>query len=207
MGYNDDGIVKVDQEFFEPFDSRKIKMVGRLIEEKDIRVSKKCLCQKNLDLLASGKVSHLCIVEFGFDAKSVKKSCGIGFCFPAVHLCEFTFEFACTDSIFVSEIFLGIDGFFFFHNLIQSGISHNDGIKNLKGVVFEVILLQERKTLTGSDHNVSVGRLKLSGKNFKESRLTGTVGTNQTIAVSFCEFDVDIFKKSLLANTQCNIIC
>ena len=48
---------------------------------------------------------------------------------------------------------------------------------------------------------------KLSGKNFKESRLTGTVGTNQTIAVSFCEFDVDIFKKSLLANTQCNIIC
>ena len=41
MGYNDDGIVKVDQEFLEPFDRREIQVVGRLIEEQDVRVSKK----------------------------------------------------------------------------------------------------------------------------------------------------------------------
>ena len=52
MGYNDDGIVKVDQEFFEPFDRREIQVVGRLIEEQDVRVSKKCLSKKDFDLLA-----------------------------------------------------------------------------------------------------------------------------------------------------------
>ena len=28
MGYNDDSVVKVDQEFFEPFNSRQVKVVG-----------------------------------------------------------------------------------------------------------------------------------------------------------------------------------
>ena len=42
---------------------------------------------------------------------------------------------------------------------------------------------------------------KLSGKNFKESRLTGTVGTDQTIAVSLGKFDVYILKEGLLADS------
>ena len=56
MGYNDDGIVKVDQEFFQPFNSRKIQMVGRLIQKKDIRISEKSLCKKNLDLLTDAGI-------------------------------------------------------------------------------------------------------------------------------------------------------
>ena len=53
MGYNDDSVVKVDQEFFEPFNSRQIKVVGRLIQKKNVRITKQCLRQKNFDLLAS----------------------------------------------------------------------------------------------------------------------------------------------------------
>ena len=48
MGYNDDSVVKVDQEFFEPFNSRQIKVVGRLIQKKNVRITKQCLRQKNL---------------------------------------------------------------------------------------------------------------------------------------------------------------
>ena len=59
MGNYDDRIVKVDQEFFQPLNSRKIQVVGRLIQKKDVRVAKKRLSQKNLDFLASCKVSHL----------------------------------------------------------------------------------------------------------------------------------------------------
>ncbi len=35
MGYNDDSIVKVDQEFFEPFNSMQIQVVGRLIQKQE----------------------------------------------------------------------------------------------------------------------------------------------------------------------------
>ena len=39
MGYHDNGILEVDQEFLKPCDRVEIQMVRRLIEEQDIRVS------------------------------------------------------------------------------------------------------------------------------------------------------------------------
>ena len=159
MGYNDDSVVKVDQEFFEPFNSRQIKVVGRLIQKKNVWVTKQCLCKKNFDLLASCKVSHLGIVEIGFNSKTIQKSSSIRFCFPSVHLCKFPLKFAGTDTIFVCEILFCVDGFFFFHDLIQSLVTHDNSIQNCICIIFEVILLQERETLAGSDNNVTVGRL------------------------------------------------
>ena len=72
MGYNDDGIVKVDQEFLKPCDRIEIQVVGRLVEKQDIRVSEKCLCQKDFDLLRfrSGLLI-MCVVEIGINAKTV----------------------------------------------------------------------------------------------------------------------------------------
>ena len=62
MGYNDDCIVEVDQEFLKPFDRRQVKVVSRLVEKKDVRVSEQCLCKKNFDFLATCKVCHLSIM-------------------------------------------------------------------------------------------------------------------------------------------------
>ena len=39
MGYNDDRILEVDQELLEPCDRIEIQVVGRLVEEQDIRVA------------------------------------------------------------------------------------------------------------------------------------------------------------------------
>ena len=163
MGYNDDGVVKVDQEFFEPFDSRKIQVVGRLIEKKNIRISEQSLCKKDFDFLATGQVSHLCIMKLCINTKSVQKSSSIRFCFPSVHLRKFTLQFTGTDTVLVSEVFFCVDRFFFFHDLIQSGVTHDNGVQNIICIVLEVVLLQEGETLSGSDHDVSVCRFKLSG--------------------------------------------
>ena len=141
MGYYDNRIVKIDQELLQPFDSRKIQVVGRLIKKKDIRISEKSLCKKNLDLHTTGKVCHLCIVELSVDSETVEKSSSIGLCFPSVHLCKLTLKLAGTDAIFVCEIFLCVNGFFLFHDLIESFITHDDSIQNRISIIFEVILL------------------------------------------------------------------
>mgnify|MGYP006888211349 CR=1 FL=1 len=73
MGNYDNGIVKVDQELLKPLNSRKVQMVGGLVKKQDIRISEKGLCKKNLDLHASCKVSHLRIVEFRVNSKTVQK--------------------------------------------------------------------------------------------------------------------------------------
>ena len=50
MGYHDNGILKVDQELLQPCDRVQIQMVGRLVEEQDVRIAEQCLCQENFDL-------------------------------------------------------------------------------------------------------------------------------------------------------------
>ena len=67
------------------------------------------LRKKNFDFLASGQVSHLCIVELGFDAKSVQKSSSIRLCLPSVHLCEFTLKFAGTEDVYKRQVLYGPD--------------------------------------------------------------------------------------------------
>ena len=70
-----------------------------------------------------------------------------------------------------------------------------------------MILFQEGKTLSRSDHHVTAGRLQFSGENLQEGRLAGTIGTDQTVAVSFSKFDVYIFEKSFFADPKSNVIC
>ena len=64
-----------------------------------------------------------------------------------------------------------------------------------------MVLLQEGESLARSDHNISIGRFELPGKDFKESRFTGTVCSDQAVAVAFGKFDVDILKEGFFANT------
>ena len=71
MGYDDNGILEVDQELLKPLDRIEVQVVGRLVEKKDVRVSEQGSCKKNFDLLAAGQVRHLCVVQFRLNAKAV----------------------------------------------------------------------------------------------------------------------------------------
>ena len=113
MGYYDDRVVKVDQEFFQPLNGGKIQMVGWLVQEQDIRIAEKCLGQQYLYLQASVEILHIRIVVFCIHSQAVEQGSGIRLGLPAVHLSEFTFQLAGADPVFVGKIFLGIDGVFF----------------------------------------------------------------------------------------------
>ena len=73
MGYNDDGIVKVDQELFQPADRIQVKMVGGLVEQKDIRIAEQGSCKQDFDLHVAGQILHDCLVEFRRDPESVQE--------------------------------------------------------------------------------------------------------------------------------------
>ena len=53
MGYHDNGVFKVDQEFLQPFDGVQVQMVGRLVQKQDIRISEKRLRQQDFHLFAA----------------------------------------------------------------------------------------------------------------------------------------------------------
>ena len=52
MGYDDNGVLKVDQELLKPCDRIEIQVVGRLVEQQDIGISEKCSGKQNFDLLS-----------------------------------------------------------------------------------------------------------------------------------------------------------
>ena len=60
MGNNNNGVVKVDQEFFQPCDRIQIQVVGRLIQKKNIRITKSACARRTLTFCAP--VSSLIIL-------------------------------------------------------------------------------------------------------------------------------------------------
>ena len=42
MGYDDNGVLEVDQEFLEPADRVEVQMVRRLVEQQDVRIAEQC---------------------------------------------------------------------------------------------------------------------------------------------------------------------
>ena len=43
MGYDDHGVLEVDEELLEPLDGVQVEVVGRLVEEQDVRVTEQRL--------------------------------------------------------------------------------------------------------------------------------------------------------------------
>ena len=140
-------------------------------------------------------------MKFCLNTKTIQESSCIGFCFPSVHLCEFAFQLTGADTVLVCKVFFCIDGILFLHDLIKSLVTHDNGVQYCIGIIFKVVLLQEGETLSRCDHDITLGRLQLSGKDFKESRFTCSVGSDETVAVSFCKFDIYVFEKGFLAHT------
>ena len=207
MRNDNDRIFKIDQKLFEPANRIEIQVVGRLVEEKNVRIAEQSTCQKHFDFFTSGKFAHFFVMKFGVNIQSVQKSSSIGLSFPSVHGSKFAFQFAGTDSVFLGKIFFCVNGIFFFHDVIKTLVSHDDSVKDNAVIVFEVILFQHGKALTGGDADIALCRLQFSGKNLQKGRFSGTVGTDDTIAVSFGKFYIYFFKERLFSKAQCNVIC
>ena len=42
VGYDDNGVLEIDQEFLQPVDRVEVEMVRRLVEQQDIRIAEQC---------------------------------------------------------------------------------------------------------------------------------------------------------------------
>ena len=70
-----------------------------------------------------------------------------------------------------------------------------------------MVLLQERETLARCDNNLAIGGIQFTGEDFQKSRLTCAVGSDETIAVTLCKFDIYILKQGFFTYSKCYVIC
>ncbi len=163
MGNDDNRILKINQKLLQPADRLQIQMVGRLVEQQDIRISEQRLRQQHLHLLAAVQLRHQLIVQLRLNAQTIQQRSRVRFRLPAVQRGKITLQLARTNAVLLRKILLRIDGVLFLHNLVQPLISHNYGGKHLEGVVFKVILLEERQALSRRNDNLALARLDLAG--------------------------------------------
>ena len=104
MGNHDHSVVKIDQELLQPPDGIQVQMVGRLVEQKDIRVSEQRARQEDLDFLVSGQLLHQGMVLLGGDPQSVQERLGVGLRLPAVHLSKLRLELRRADAILIRKV-------------------------------------------------------------------------------------------------------
>ncbi len=169
MRNNDDRAFKVNKEFLKPANSRNIEVVGRLVHQKDIRISEKSLSEKNLDLDVVVKLAHLGVMEFVRNAESVEKNFGVALCAPAAHFGKFLLKLADLDAVLLREILLQIEGFLLVHYLAKMRITHENRADNIVFVKGEMILPENRHSLARGDDDLALIRLDLSRKNFQKS--------------------------------------
>ena len=176
-------------------------MVGRLVEKQDIGISEKCLGKEDLDLLGTVEVSHLSVVILGSDAETVEQHCGIGLCLVSVHLGEFALKLTRSYSVLIGEVLLHIDGILFLHDVIEALVTHDDGIHYGIIIIFEMVLFENGKTLSGCDDYLTFGSVEFTGKDLEKCGLACSVGSDETVAVALRELDIDVFEKSFLSDS------
>ena len=141
MGYNDNGIFKIHKEIFKPTNSRKIKVVGRLVKKKDIGIAEKRLSKKNLNLHIWRKFRHFHIMVFVRNAEFIEHKCSITFSIPAVHICKFSLKFACLNAVLLAEIFFHIKSVLFLHNLNKTWVTHKNSPDYFIFIISKMVLL------------------------------------------------------------------
>ena len=141
VGNDDDRSLIVHQKLLQPGDGGKVEVVGRLVQQDDLRLAKQRLRQQDLDLVLVRQGTHLLIQQVLIKAQTFEQLADLGFNLPAAKLGKLRFQRGGKLAVLVGEIFLIIEGVLLLHDLIQARVSLDDGVQHRKAVVGKVVLL------------------------------------------------------------------
>ena len=142
MGNDQDDVFVVSQEVFQPGRGVHVQTVGRFVQKKDVRVAKKGLGQKDLNLVAFRQLAHLLLVHVFRNAHGLEKLGSISFRVPAVQFRKFRFQFSRLDPVFFTEVGLGVKCVTLLHDLVELLVALNHSFHNGKIFKGKVILVQ-----------------------------------------------------------------
>ena len=110
VGDDDHGAVALLQHTLKPADGIDIQVVGRLVQQHDIRVGKQHLSQQYPKLPAGRYGAHRAVVLFNGDIQTKQQFTGAGFGRIAIHLAELHFQVGHAHALFFGHLGHGVDG-------------------------------------------------------------------------------------------------
>ncbi len=170
------------QEILQPVNRIQIQVIGGLVEQQRLGMSKQGLRQQHADFLSARQFGHLPLMECVGNIEALQQDGRVTFGGVPVFFADDAFEFAEPHAVGVGQFRLGINLFALFQRCPEPLVAHNDGVDDTVRVEGELILA-ENAELAGTHHS-SLLRVQFTSQKLHESGLAGAVGTSQAVALS-----------------------
>jgi hypothetical protein len=202
---DDHGRVALVEHVFEPADRVDVEVVGRFVEQQDVRIREQRLCQQDAQLPARSDVAHRAAVLIDRHAHAEQQLTGTCLRSIAVIFREFRFQIGRLHVIVVGRFRIRIDRVALRHRGPHLGVAHHDDVEHAHLFERELILAQFAETFVRIEHDVAAARFEIAAEDFHEGRLAATVGADEAVAVAVAELDGDVFEQRLRAELHRDI--
>ena len=203
MRYDEDRALEVRKEILEPADGLNVQMVGRLVEQKDVRLAEQRTREQHLDLLDVAEVLHLGVQNsVCVQTQTVEQLAGFGLGVPAAHLGELGFKLRRLVAVLLGERVLHVERVLLAHDSEQALVAAENGVENGFVVEREVVLLEYAHARLGRDGYRAGGRVEVARQDAQEGGLARAVRADNAVAVALREFQVYVLEQRLAAEVQ-----
>ncbi len=197
MGNDDHGALALVQHPGQPVDAVDVQVVGRFIQQQDVRVRKECLGEQYTQLPARRYLLHQTEVQGFLDARFQQQFASAALGGIAVHLRELDFQFGHAHAIVFAHFRQRVNALALLLHFPQCRVAHDDSVYH--AVVFEgeLVLTQYTQGATRFNRHVAGSGGECATQNFHERGLAAAVGPDQAVAVAVAKFGRNVFKQRL----------
>ncbi|CAI8783898.1 protein of unknown function [Methylococcus capsulatus] len=207
VGNDDHRAGPLVQHVFQPADGVDVQVVGRFVQQQDIRVGKQRLGQQHAQLPARRHGAHRPVVLLQRNAHTQQQFAGTGFCGIAVIFGKGGLQLRRPHVVVLARVRIGVDRIALGHRRPHLGVPHHHDVQHPLVLEGELILAQLAQTHVEVERNITGGRLQIAAEDFHEGRLAAAVGPDQAITVALAELDGDVFEQRLDAELHGDVGC
>ena len=183
------------ENFFQPAYGVDVQVVGGLVEQEDVGITKQRLRQQHAELPAWRHFAHQTHVLFDRNAEAHEEFASAGFAGVAVEFGEMRFEFGGEHAVFFGHLGFGVELVARVLHLPEFLVPHDHGVDDREFLERKLVLTQLAESLIRPHRHVTVGGLELPGQDFHQRRFAAAVGANQAIAMAVAKFNRDVFEQ------------
>ena len=200
MGDEQQTAFPLQQGFLQPIDGFDIEVVGRFVEQKNIRLRHQSAGQQDPPLHAAGKGGE---IQLGIQTHALQCGTDLLLQIPAAGGLDAPLHFGQRIAI----EFSGMAEMVVKRQIIaQSAQPGGDHIENRTVQAVRDFLLEPCDFKTFFTHDTAVIGLQLAGDELQQSRFTGTVAADQGDALTLVQAQADLFQQQRAADAEIEVV-
>ena len=192
---DDDRALALVEHVLQPADRVDVEVVGRLVEQQDVRVRKQRLREQDPQLPPRGDGAHRAAVLLLGDAEAEEERARARLRVVSAVLGELRLEVGGLHVVVLGGVGVRVDRVALGHGRPHLLVAHQHDVEYALVFVGELVLAQAPDALVGVDGDVARRGLQFAAEDLHERGLAAAVGADQAVAVAAAELDRDVIEQ------------